>query len=86
VGWFNGVVLFVLIWWTVLFAILPLWTRPVENPDAASGWRGAPASPRLGRKLLVTTAVSAVLWVMCAAVISSGWVSFRHGFLALPDD
>jgi predicted secreted protein len=85
-GWFNALVLFVIIWWTVLFAVLPLGIKPVAEADSRSGWRGAPAQPRLGRKLLITTAVSLVVWAMCAGIISSGWLSFRHGFLAVPQD
>ena len=34
-NWFTGVVLYILIWWTVLFAVLPIGTRPVEDADAA---------------------------------------------------
>ena len=82
---FNGIVLFVLIWWTALFAVLPLGTAPVAEPDQASGWRGAPARPRIGRKLLITTAVTVLIWGMCALVIEAGWISFRHGFFALPE-
>jgi predicted secreted protein len=84
-GIFNGIVLFVLIWWTALFAVLPLGTAPVAEPDGASGWRGAPAKPQIGRKLLITTAVTVVIWGMCALVIATGWISFRHGFFALPE-
>ena len=85
-GWFNGCVLYLIIWWTALFAVLPLGTRPVAEPDSATGWRGAPAQPRIGRKLLITTAVSLVIWGLCFAVISSDWFSFRSGALALPKD
>jgi predicted secreted protein len=84
-GPFNGFVLYALIWWTVLFAVLPLGITPVAGPDQASGWRGAPARPRIGRKLLITTLASAILWAICALVITSGWISFRHGFAALPE-
>jgi predicted secreted protein len=84
-GLFNGFVLFVLIWWTALFAVLPLGTSPVAEPDRATGWRGAPAQARLGRKLLLTTVISGVIWLVCAGIIDSGWISFRHGFMALPE-
>jgi predicted secreted protein len=85
-GPFNAVVLFVIIWWTVLFAVLPLGVKPVAEADPRSGWRGAPAQPRLGRKLLITTVISLLIWAACAAVITSGWLSFRHGPLAVPQD
>jgi len=85
-GWFTATVLYVLIWWTVLFAVLPLGTTPVAAPDPATGWRGAPAKPRLGRKLLITTLVSAIVWAGCALIIDSRWLSFRHGMLAMPYD
>ncbi len=85
-GWFTACVLYVLIWWTVLFAVLPLGTAPVPEADALTGWRGAPDRPRLGRKLLTTTLVSLLIWAVVAGVIQSGWLSFRHGILKMPDD
>ena len=76
--WFTGTVVFVLVWWTVLFAVLPLWTRPDPDGDpAAGGWRGAPERPLIVRKLLVTTAVAIVVWAVAAWLITSDWISFR---------
>jgi predicted secreted protein len=85
-GWFTACVLYVLIWWTVLFAVLPLGTSPVSEADAVTGWRGAPANPRLLRKLITTTLASLVIWAIIAGVIESNWLSFRHGILKMPDD
>ena len=85
-GWFTALVLFVLIWWTVLFAVLPFGSQPVDTPDPVTGWRGAPDRPRLGRKLLITTGISLALWAVIAAIIASDWLSFRHGILAMPKD
>ncbi len=82
---FTGFVLFVLIWWTALFAVLPFGTRPVAEADSSTGWRGAPERPRMGRKILITTAIAVVLWGLCYLVIASGWISFRDGWLALPE-
>ena len=85
-GWFTACVLYLLIWWTALFAVLPLGTKPEAEPDPLTGWRGAPAHPRLGRKLLLTTLVAALLWAVAVALIESNWLSFRHGILRMPDD
>ncbi len=81
--WFTGVVLFTMIWWTVLFAVLPIGTNPVADADPATGgWRGAPERPQIGRKLLITTAISAVLFAVALLVIQSEVLSFRTGLLA----
>jgi predicted secreted protein len=83
-GWFNGCVLYALIWWTVLFAVLPFGTHPVSEADEHTGWRGAPSQPRILRKAIATTLISGVIWLACYALISSEWLSFRRGWLALP--
>jgi predicted secreted protein len=85
-NWFTGVVLFVIIWWTALFAVLPIGTRPVQQPDENSGWRGAPEHPRVLQKVIVTTLVASILWAGAYLLISSDYISFRHGFFAAPDD
>ena len=82
----TAAVLFALIWWTVLFAVLPTGTRPVADADAATGWRGVPDRPGLRRKLLLTTVISAVIWGLIVGLIESDWLSFRHGILAMPKD
>ncbi|MFM2150483.1 MAG: hypothetical protein RLZZ187_2789 [Pseudomonadota bacterium] len=80
---FTGVIVYLLIWWTALFCVLPIGTRPVANPDPETGgWRGAPAAPRLGMKVIGTTLLSAVLWVGVYALIQSDLVSFRDGWFA----
>lgn len=84
-NWITGVVLYAIIWWTALFAVLPIGTRPVADPDEVTGWRGAPEAPRIGRKIVITTIVATVLWGLCYGLIVSGWISFRSGWLALPE-
>ena len=76
--WFTAFVLFALIWWTVLFAVLPFGTKPVTDAqETAGGWRGAPSQPMIGRKMLATTIIAVLLWAVAMAVIQSGWISFR---------
>ena len=74
---FTSIVLFALIWWTVLFAVLPFGTRPVSEADPETGWRGAPARPLMLRKLLATSVVTLVLWGVGMVIIRSTWWSFR---------
>ena len=69
-NWFTGCVLYVLIWWVVLFAVLPWGIRSQqEGGEIVPGTDpGAPAIPRLLRKLVWTTGVSAVIFAVCYVV------------------
>jgi predicted secreted protein len=83
--WFTGTVVFLLVWWTALFCVLPIGTRPDPDGDIdAGGWRGAPVAPNLGWKLVGTTGLTIVIWAILYVVIDSDWLSFRTGFLAMP--
>ncbi|WP_428491175.1 DUF1467 family protein [Rhodopila sp.] len=85
-NWFTGTVLFVLIWWTALFAVLPIGIRPVAHPDHKSGWRGAPDRPRILRTVVMTTVLACILWTGSYLLIRSDYISFRHGLFAAPND
>ena len=75
-NWFTGIIVYILVWWVTLFAVLPLWVVPAE-PGELGHEAGAPKRPLLLRKILVTSLVSAVIWVVVYAVVRSPWLSFR---------
>ncbi len=82
----TAVAMYIMIWWTLLFAVLPIGTKPVAEADDATGWRGAPEKPRIGRKMLINTVLSALVWTGCYIVITGPWLSFRSGWLAMPSN
>ena len=59
------------IWWTVLFAVLPLGTRSYAEMgiDPEGGDPSAPVNPNLKRKFITTTWVSAIILAAILAVI-----------------
>ncbi|MDP3660603.1 DUF1467 family protein [Phenylobacterium sp.] len=64
-SWFTGVAIYLTIWWTVLFAVLPLGT--ISHAEAGidkgdGGDPGAPVDPKLKRKFFTTTWISAVVF------------------------
>jgi predicted secreted protein len=75
-GWLTGIVVYILVWWVTLFAVLPLWVTP-SDPDDPGYAAGAPRHPRLGLKLAVATGVAAVIWVGIYIVVKEPWFSFR---------
>jgi predicted secreted protein len=75
----SAIVLLAVIWFMVLFVVLPL--KLTTQGDVGKVVRGTHASSpeglNLKRKLLVTTIVTLVLWGIVCAVIASGIVSVR---------
>lgn len=75
-GWLTAVVVYILVWWVTLFAILPLWVTPTE-PGEMGHDAGAPRHPHLGRKLMLTSAIAAVIWLGIFIITREPWLSFR---------
>ncbi|MGO9698699.1 MAG: DUF1467 family protein [Xanthobacteraceae bacterium] len=75
----TAIAVYFLIWWVVLFAVLPWGVRSQhEGGEIAPGTDpGAPALPRLGRKLLWTTLVSAVIFAACYVVYANRLITIE---------
>ncbi|MBM3510005.1 MAG: DUF1467 family protein [Alphaproteobacteria bacterium] len=72
--WATALATYFLVWWMVLFAVLPMFgVRRAEAPDP-SNEPGAPARPRLLLKAAVTTAISAVIWLIGYLIARTGWI------------
>jgi predicted secreted protein len=80
----TGIAIFFLIWWIVLFAVLPWGVRSQEEGgEVAPGTDpGAPAIPNLRRKLIWTTLVSAVVFAVCYVVYVERLITLE-GLVAL---
>jgi len=76
-GWATGIMVYFVIWWTILFCILPLGVRKAENPGRGEE-RGAPERPELLRKAIITTIVSGVLWLAFYGLYQADVFSFRR--------
>lgn len=76
----TSIAIFFLIWWITLFAVLPFGVRSQgEAGEVTPGSDpGAPAIPYLGRKLIWTTIVSAVLF-------AAFYVSYTRQLVSLQD-
>jgi predicted secreted protein len=73
----TGLMVYLVIWWTILFAVLPLGVRRVENPGRGEE-RGAPERPQLLRKAIITSIVAAVLWIGFYFLHQADVFSFRR--------
>jgi predicted secreted protein len=76
----TWIAIYLTIWWTVLFTVLPLGT--ITHAEAGidlgdGGDPGAPVDPKLKRKFFTTTWVSAVVLLIL-------WVVIHFGLIELP--
>jgi predicted secreted protein len=71
----TAIAIYFLIWWIMLFAVLPWGVRAQGEEGAPGTDPGAPTVPRLRAKLIWTTIASAVVWAICAVVYTKGLVT-----------
>lgn len=69
----SYVAIYFVVWWTVLFAVLPFGVKSVETTEPGHD-AGAPVAPLLIKKCIATTVISAVLMLLFWWMLSSGAV------------
>lgn len=77
-GLVSGIVVYICIWWTVIFCVLPvgLATHYEEQGDHVAP--GAPSSVNMTKKLIITTLISFVIWLIVYLMIDFDVFSFRQ--------
>lgn len=73
---FTGIIVYFLLYWTALFAVLPWGNKAADVPEDGQ-WGGAPINPRMKQKFLITGVVAAVLWVIVFLMVHYGVIDFR---------
>ena len=73
---FTGVMVYVIIWFVVLFTVLPFGVRRPDHVEDGHD-PGAPDKPMLWRKAAITTVIATALWVVAFFLIENDLLSFR---------
>lgn len=72
----SGVVVYILLWWWVLFMVLPFGAKAPEQVGEGHA-TSAPDRPHMALKLSITTGLSAILFIIVYLIIDAGIFSFR---------
>ena len=73
----NAFFIYFLIWWTMLFTVLPLGVK--RHQEEGRGFdAGAPEKPNLGKKLLLNTVLSGVILAIIQVLVMTGVINW-HG-------
>jgi predicted secreted protein len=75
-GWLSGILVYLVVWWLVIFMVLPWGVKPPDNPEPGHA-TSAPDRPMLWRKVAITSVITAVVWGIIYVAIENSWVSFR---------
>jgi len=75
----SAIVLFAVVWFMVMFIVLPIGRRTQgdEGEIVPGTQAGAPANFNLRRTVVIVTAISLVVWAIICAVIISEVISIR---------
>ena len=77
----GSLIIFVLIWWIVFFSILPVgiksenkkFEEKIQGNDA-----GAPKNPNIGKKFLITTFITSVLFFAIYYIVTKEFFNLRE--------
>ena len=75
----SGIVLFAVIWFMTFLCVIPIrLTTQGDIGEVVPGTHaGSPEVHNLKKKAWITTAISAVLWIIIASVILTGAITVR---------
>ena len=72
----TAIAIYFVVWWIVLFAILPLGVRNAHEAGETileGNEPGAPVEHQMGRKAIITTVVSAIVFAIIYVSIQYFW-------------
>jgi predicted secreted protein len=72
---FTGIILYMMIYWLLLFAVLPFGNKPDDTVTIGNS-HGAPANPRIKQKFIATAIISAVVWLIVFFMIKFEVIDF----------
>jgi predicted secreted protein len=74
--WFGTAVVFAIVWWLILFMVLPFGAAPPDEVEPGMA-TSAPAKPRMALKLAITTVLAALVTALIVWLMNSGLVQLR---------
>jgi predicted secreted protein len=75
-NWFFGIIVYILLWWTVVFCVLPYGNKPSEIVTTGEA-PSAPHNPRIKQKFIITTIVASILWLLIYTGFEMGYLSWN---------
>ena len=77
----GSIIVYVLIWWIIFFSVLPVgiqsnnekFKEKIEGID-----RGSPKNPRIGKKFLITTILTSIIFLIIYYLVKFDFLNLRE--------
>ena len=77
----GSIIVYVLIWWIIFFSVLPVgiqsnkgkFKEKIEGIDP-----GAPINPKIGKKFLITTLITSIIFIVIYYLVGSNLLNLRE--------
>ena len=76
----GSIIIYVMIWWVVFFSVLPIGIQSKKEifKDRIEGFDpGAPNNPKIGKKFLITTIITSLLFIMIYYLVNNDFLNLR---------
>tara|TARA_B100000700_G_scaffold307314_1_gene383615 strand:- start:224 stop:478 length:255 start_codon:yes stop_codon:yes gene_type:complete len=77
----GSIIVYVMIWWIVFFSILPVGiqsNKEIFKDSFGGNDPGAPKNPKIGKKFLITTIITSILFIMIYYLVNNGFLNLRN--------
>ena len=77
----GSIIIYVMIWWVVFFSVLPMGIQSKKEifKDRIEGFDpGAPNNPKIGKKFMVTTIITSLLFIMIYYLVNNDFLNLRN--------
>ena len=77
----GSIIVYVMIWWIIFFSILPVGIKSNKEAfkESIEGFDpGAPKNPKIGKKFLLTTIITSILFIMIYYFVDLGFFNLRN--------
>ena len=77
----GSIIVYVMIWWIIFFSVLPIGIRSNKEvfKDKIGGVDpGAPKNPKIGKKFLITTLITTILFLVIYYLVKFDLLNLRR--------
>ena len=80
----GSLIIFICIWWIVFFSLLPVGIKSEKKEfkdDLEGNDPGAPKNPRIGKKFIITTLITTIIFLGIYYMVRNNYLNLREMLL-----